>query len=345
MTVWLVLCGGLAGLLLTVATAEETSGPDCKEVYDLIRSHLVGITETQLNEAVVRGLVAELSPRVVLITNGKAPRTMAGPRVSKAEVFQGDILYIRVAQVGEGLSEAIARTWSNPGSTNGVNGLILDLRYAGGDDYAAAAAAADLFVKKEQPLLDCGNGIVRAQTKSNAICVPVAVLVNRQTTEAAEAMAAVLRKTGTALLLGGKTAGQAQVTQEFPLKNGVRLRIATAMIQLGDGSALTTEGLTPDIVVAVNPAEEQKYFADAFQTLAKTNLPVGTGIAGATPATRRPRLNEAELMRERREGLSEASLNAPRESEPEQPIVRDPVLARALDLLRGLALVRPMIRS
>ena len=94
-TVWLVLCGGLAGLLLTVATAEETSGPDCKEVYDLIRSHLVGITETQLNEAVVRGLVAELSPRVVLITNGKAPRTMAGPRVSKAEVFQGDILYIR----------------------------------------------------------------------------------------------------------------------------------------------------------------------------------------------------------------------------------------------------------
>ena len=45
------------------------------------------------------------------------------------------------------------------------------------------------------------------------------------------------------------------------------------------------------------------------------------------------------VMRERREGLSEADLAGARDREGEKPIVRDPVLARALDLLKGLAVV------
>ena len=129
--------------------------------------------------------------------------------------------------------------------------MILDLRYAAGDDYASAAATAELFVKKDQPLLNWGNGMVRSKEKSDAISLPVAVLVNRQTAGAAEALAAVLRETGAGLILGSRTAGQAMIAQEFPLKNGERLRIATAPIQLGDGSALSAQGLKPDIAVEV----------------------------------------------------------------------------------------------
>jgi hypothetical protein len=52
-------------------------------------------------------------------------------------------------------------------------------------------------------------------------------------------------------------------------------------------------------------------------------------------------LNEAELVREHREGADlDAEPAAGREPEPEKPVVRDPVLARALDLLKGLAVVR-----
>jgi len=39
-------------------------------------------------------------------------------------------------------------------------------------------------VKKEQPLLNWGNGMVQSKEKSNAIALPVAVLVNRQTSGA-----------------------------------------------------------------------------------------------------------------------------------------------------------------
>ena len=62
--------------------------------------------------------------------------------------------------------------------------------------------------------------------------------------------------------------------------------------------------------------------------------------SGTNRAVRRPRFNEAELVRERREGISEADMTALGSREPEKPMVTDPALARALDLLKGLALVR-----
>jgi len=170
--------------------------------------------------------------------------------------------------------------------------------------------------------------------------------VNRQTAGAAEALAAALRQTGAGLILGGRTAGQAMVAQDFPLKNGDRLRIATGAIQLGDGSALSERGLKPDIAVEVSPEDERAYYADAFKAMEKTNLLASGSLSftnltsGTNRLARRPRFNEAELVRERREGVSEADLTALRVREPEKPTVQDPALARALDLLRGLALVR-----
>jgi hypothetical protein len=62
--------------------------------------------------------------------------------------------------------------------------------------------------------------------------------------------------------------------------------------------------------------------------------------SGTNRAARRARFNEADLVRERREGISEADLTAMREREADKPMIQDPALARALDLLRGLALVR-----
>ena len=68
-----------------------------------------------------------------------------------------------------------------------------------------------------------------------------------------------------------------------------------------------------------------------------------TNQAGGTNrVVRRPRFNEAELVRERREGISEADVTALREREPEKPVVSDPALARALDLLKGLARGAPV---
>jgi C-terminal processing protease CtpA/Prc len=327
--------------------AEAPQAPNFQEVYDLVRNHLAGMSETQLNQAAVQALVSSLGPRVVLVTNDVAAKARKeAPLVARSSLFEGGIAYVRIERVGDGLATAVRDACKKLGMTNKLNGLILDLRYAGGDDYASVAATAQLFLNKEQPLLDWGSGMVRARENADAISPPVAVLVNRQTARAAEALAAVLREAGAALILGNRTAGQAMAAQEFPLKNGDRLRIATAPIQLGNGSTLSAQGLKPDIAVDVTPEEERAYYADAYRLPGRTDLLAGgntsltNGTAGTNRPLRRPRFSEAELVRERREGIGEADITALRERGPETPLVSDPALARALDLLKGLALVR-----
>jgi hypothetical protein len=136
------------------------------------------------------------------------------------------------------------------------------------------------------------------------------------------------------------------VFKEFNLPNGQRLRIATGQVQVGKGKSLSARGVAPDIEVIVPGDEEEAYFADAFKLLSKptaqlraTNNPVQIG---STNRDRR-RVNEAELVRLQREGrtLNEDDLTAGEPPPVQGPdaLVRDPALARALDLLKGIAIV------
>jgi len=338
-----------AGYLLAIpllsgfSSEAQSHAPDFNEVYDLIRSHLPGVNETDLNSKAVHALVSALSPRVSLIEDNST--NFSGNLVSKSALFEGKIGYFRVKRIEEGLDKVLEEAYQRL-ATNNLNGVVLDLRYTTGQDYPAAAAVADLFLKKERPLMDWGKGLVRSKEKSEAISLPAAVLVNGKTAGAAEALAAVLRETGTGLVLGSKTAGQAMLAQEYPLKEGGYLRIATGPILLGDGSALSAEGVKADITVEVNPEEERLYFADAFRQLPKPNLLASSGssatnLAGSTNRNRHSRLNEAELVRERRDGfVLDLDESGGSEGAAEKPEVRDPVLARALDVLKGLAVIR-----
>lgn len=342
------------GLVLALSVAPraraEPAGraQEFKEVYELIRGHLAGMSEAELNRTAIEALVNALAPKVSLVTNTASAGTNSEQiPVVRTTLFGGDIACVRIGRVADGLAEAVREACNRLGTSNKLHGIVLDLRYADGNDYAAAANVADLFLKKERPLLDWGNGVTRSKDKEDAMTLPVAVLVNHQTAAAAEALAAVLRETGAGLILGSQTAGEAMVSQEFPLADGKRLRIASAPIRLGDGSALSAQGIKPDIAVEVRAQDERAYYADAFQSMARTNMLAAGGLGatnqvnGTNRVPRRTRFNEAELVRERKEGIS-PDLETPigRDTEPEQPLVHDPVLARALDVLKGLAVVR-----
>jgi hypothetical protein len=195
-------------------------------------------------------------------------------------------------------------------------------------------------------LLDAGQGLVKSKAKDNAVKGPVTVLVNRSTARAAEALAAMLRKTQVALLLGTNTAGQGFLTKDFPLANGQRLRLATTPVKIGEGEPLPVPGVKPDIMVSVRPEDERAYFEDPYRPVLKPLLIGpwmfgGTNLAASTNKPARHRLNEAELVRMLREGLDyDEEAMAARAAEPSRPVVRDPALARALDLLKGLAVVK-----
>ncbi len=312
----------------------RAASPQFSEVYDLVRTQLSGISESDLNHAAVQGLISQLAPRVALAgTPTTETKNLAS--ITQSNVLDEAVVYLRVGQVQAGLSDEIARQMQALGLSGRLKGVILDLRYAGGVDYRAAAGVVEGFLSAEKPVLDWGEGVFRSTAKSNAITVPVAVLINGQTAEAAEALAAAVRDTGVGLVLGNTTAGRAWRFKEFELKTGERLRIAQGPVLVGSGSSIPETGVKPDIVVAVKAQDELAYFADPYRAASPTNAAVRT-LSG-TNTVRRTGINEAELVRERRGGNEpEVARRLP----PEKPIIRDPVLGRAVDLLKGLAVVR-----
>jgi C-terminal processing protease CtpA/Prc len=228
-----------------------------------------------------------------------------------------------------------------------IKGVVLDLRFANGTDFAAAAKAADDFLNNEQPLLDWGTNSVHATKKRNAITAPVAILVNHETSGAAEALAAILRDTNVGLLIGSMTAGRANVYKSFALTNGEKLRIATAQIKVADKKVLSAP-LKPDIAVEASADDEKAWMTDPYKVLHKPETAkdadadsIATESNSNAPLRRR--LNEAELVREQREGLdpdAELAIERPKSKTDDAPVLSDTALLRGLDLLKGLAVVQ-----
>lgn len=347
-----MVCGvGVASLFfspLAGLAADSNATPDFKEVYDLIKSHLAGESDAELNRAAVQGLLNQLHAKVSLVSNtAETNRPDEGPVLAQSAVYDS-VACFRVGRVGNGLAEKIATGFKAFNATNHLKGVVLDLRFADGHNYPEVPSVAGLFISDETPLLNWGNGMVSSKENQNAITLPVAVLVNQHTAAGAEALAAVLRKSAHAMVLGATTAGEATVGKEFPLKNGENLRIATAAVKLADGDALSANGLKPDIEVAVKPEDEKAWMANPYkestsvsELLAKLNG--GTGTNATNHATR-TRTTEADLMRLRKEqpgvDLDYAIPTASTDEQPEKPIVRDPVLGRALDLIKGISVIR-----
>ncbi len=347
---------GIAALLLlaNAGRADVTNtAPDFNEVYDLIRNHLAGQSADELNKAAVRGLLEQLHAKVSLVPGksdtGTAVSTPDSPLLQFG-VYDGPVACLRIGRVSDGLAAKITSVYKMLSDTNQFKGVIVDLRFATGHDYDAAVAAADLFLSKDEPLLDWGSGPVHSKANKDAITLPLVVLVNHQTSDAAEALAAVLRDNAQAVILGSPTAGEATIGRNYPLKNGQYLRIATAAVKLGNGDALSASGLKPDIQISVKPEDEKSYYADPFKIITPSGG--GGGLAvGSAPSTNRaprPHLTEADLIRERkaRPGMElEYGEPTPAEGDAaaslmDKPTVRDPVLARALDLVKGISAIR-----
>jgi hypothetical protein len=329
---------------LAVALAGRAAEPaQFQELFDLLKSNLPGVTEAELDGAAVKGLVKQLGPRVAFVGD-PATDTNAAPMLTIA-VLDRHYGYLRVGRVAAGLDKEFTNAVQRLIATNKIKGMVLDLRFASGQDYAAAVGVADQFFPGEQKLIDWGEDWKSSVSKPEAIVIPVTLLVNRQTSGAAEALAGMLRLSDVGLLIGTNTAGQASKFKEFTLKNGKRVRVAIAPVKVARDKELPASGLKPDIQVDVSPDDEAAWFQDAYKLLPKAGrLAGGTNNMNLQVTNRAARrLNEAELVRLRREGLltdTEPTNALPRRNEPSTPVINDPALARAIDLLKGLAVVQ-----
>ena len=206
-----------------------------------------------------------------------APAMADGPVVT-VSIWETNVLCLRASRVTENFPDQL-RASQPPGRTTGT---VLDLRFAGGD--SGADAAVKWFAAKKSPLV---------------------ILVNSQTRGAAAALAAQLRASASAIVIG---------------------------------STNPPGEIVPDVAVAASLDDEKKYQDNPCAA------PV-TNSLGSLSATNNHLLafvdhtSEAELVRKRiKDGDEEGNLATPR-AEPPQPVIRDPALARAVDLLKALAVL------
>lgn len=314
--------------------AAGPSAPPWQEVYELALRHVPGLSPSELDRALMDGLLARLGYRAAILPPDDFPPP-SEPLVQQARILDGSVGYIRLTRVEAALPVELPRIWQALGATNPVAGWILDLREADGLDYAAAQATAALFLERPMPLLDWGAGAAVVSPAAPPCNGFLVVTVNGQTRGAAEALAGALRLARGAVIVGSRTAGAAAQTQIFPLSNGMRLRLATAPVRLANGTPLSPAGLEPDLSVPVSREAEQVWLTDPF---AAGPAPASRPEERVEAMPRRLRTNEAALVRAMRQsGSADLDVQSP---EPfEASVVRDPVLARAVDLVKAMGIL------
>jgi len=213
-----------------------------------------------------------------------------------------------------------------------VYGAILDLRSnATPEDFAGAAQVLNFFVPADNSffryLPQKGDGVFQLPMPipDREFRGPLIVLINGQTTGAAEALAATLKADG-ALLIGRPTGGTTSFFEAETLSSSRILRFAVAP----PASLDPGHPLSPDIALTIDDHAEM-----AALTLIRDNH-INDVIQESAP---RHRLSEATLVQGQDPEWDDylASL----EQRPfllSLPVIHDVVLVRAMDSLKAIRL-------
>lgn len=207
---------------------------------------LRGAPGTKVKLTVIRGNAAE--PHVVEITREEASGAMVSGKLVKPEIG-----LVRVAgfndRTAPDLKQQVAVL-----TKEGAKHVILDLRATAEGAPELGVASARLFVGEgvltSREARNEGKRDITAAAGDGAITVPVVLLVDNGTSQAAEVFAASLSGHKRADLIGEHTLGRAATQELVRLPDGSGLWISTVRYLTPDGTAIHEKGLTPDVAVA-----------------------------------------------------------------------------------------------
>jgi len=322
------------------------------EIIGLLKSHYVDasqLDQKRLTDATVNGLLKALGTGAQLLSAEEAKakpvaaiqsRVPAGQRLARAEVIDPKIGYLRLADVEQAAVAELDAELAKFAAAR-LTGYVLDLRFADGTNFAAAAALAGRFLRDSQELFTIKSSDKPpvpfrsdAQANSKLANAPLMILVNNSTRGAAEVLAGALRGQDRGIVIGAATAGDALAWQDLPLSDGRVLRVATAKIALPKGDIFPA-GVTPDVPVKMDAKIEQ----DAVLNSTNTTL-----TASLTAEQTHKMMTEADLVKYHRgEALdlpggksSTNKTNGANGEKIKDAAVRDVVLQRAVDILKGI---------
>jgi len=184
--------------------------------------------------------------------------------IELVELMPNNIGYIKINGLYPGSGRDVVsriRAWSETSR----DGIILDLRGAGGVDNSATMQIAALFSMSGQFLFafrDFKHQDIEVfkATEGNPVTLPVMVLIDRDTKGAAEVLAAALNgSTRNVLLIGESTAGDFNLREAVPLDNQLIL-MATRVLNTADGIRYNGQfGLEPSVFISEEDRNTRDY--------------------------------------------------------------------------------------
>ena len=256
----------------------------------------------------------------------------------RSKLIDNDIGYIRISsfneQANSGVRAAMASLEQH--AHNKLTGIVLDLRNNPGGLLDQAVAVANDFIPQGEIVSTRGRHAEDAQRfdakPGNDISrgLPMVVLINGGSASASEIVAGALKDHHRALLMGTRSFGKGSVQTIIQLPGHGAMRLTTARYYTPSGRSIQLTGIEPDIVVepakieqvATGPVLHESDLRGALkntdENAAKAPAPAAAPGKAVTPPAAATG-DESEMF-----GSAD-----------------DYELARAVDMLRGLALFGP----
>jgi len=238
--------------------------------------------------------------------------------------------YVRVSQfqarTPEDMLTGIGALKREAGGT--LKGLVLDLRDNPGGVLNAAVAISDAFLTSGTIVYTEGR-IADSQLKFKAAPddvvegAPIVVLVNGGSASASEIVAGALQDHKRAVIMGQQTFGKGSVQTIVPVNERTAVKLTTARYFTPNGRSIQAEGIVPDILLE--------------------NVRLTRGEESTT------QLKEADLAGHLSNPEGNGKSNGARKKAPADTGSADSetdyALSEALNLLKGLAILRPDVAT
>ena len=237
----------------------------------------------------------------------------------------GNVGYIRITTFNEqtttGLQNALAALKTE--ISDQLAGFVVDLRNNPGGLLDQAISVSDTFLEKGEIVSTRGrdpNDASRVHANSGDLAdgLPVVVLINTGSASASEIVAGALQDHRRAIILGTQSFGKGSVQTIVPLPGDVAMRLTTARYYTPSGRSIQKTGITPDILAPVARIEK----IDSQRRRRETDL-------------------RGALENPEKSTTDKSSETAPKGRPTAKEMAEeDYQLARAVDLLRGLSLLK-----
>jgi carboxyl-terminal processing protease len=276
-----------------------------------------GVKLTIVREGVAKPLVFTLRREIIRI------------RSVKYRTLEKGYGYIRIAQFQEDTGEEFEKALQGLHRENNgkLRGMVLDLRNNPGGLVDNAIEVAGRFVgggvkdglivtiKGRDP---SSSKELYASLGEKEANYPLVVMINGGSASASEIVAGALQDHRRAVIIGTQSFGKGSVQTVIPMAGGAGLKLTTARYFTPKGRSIQAKGITPDIII--NGSETGKPVKAEGDDLREADLD-GHFISDDGSENKKGN-NTPSKDRSRNEDNS-----------------RDYQLSRALDLLRGVALL------